>query len=171
MYNNINKDLAIEYDPDILSKIKEIIKESFEKLKSFVKHDKSNFKIYYELDGKFNEIALKLEKYELLNEQLDYFLSISDKILYIIYQNCKDPSFGHCDFALELFDFFIEMWNAKIKLINNFSKKELENYKEFINDFKSKYGSYRHEFYLEIYKSENDFSEKEMYDIHKSLRE
>ena len=76
MYNNINKDLAIEYDPDILSKIKEIIKESFEKLKSFVKHDKSNFKIYYELDGKFNEIALKLEKYELLNEQLDYFLSI-----------------------------------------------------------------------------------------------
>lgn len=113
---------------------------------------------------------MKLENYEIFNEELNYFLSISDKILYIIYQNCKDPSFGHCDFALELFDFFIEMWNAKIKLINNFSKKEFENYEEFKNNFKIRYGSYRHEFYLEIHISNNEFSEEEMYEIHESLR-
>lgn len=167
----MNNSQTIEYDPNIISKIKEILKEGFEKLKSFVKHEKSDFNLYYELDGKFNEIALKLEKYEFLNDQLDYFLSISDKILYIIHQNCEDSNFGHCDFALELFDFFIEIWNAKIELVNNFSEKELEKYEEFKNSFKSRYGSYRHEFYLEVYKSENEFSEDEMYEIHQSLRE
>lgn len=162
---------TIEYDPNIISKIKEIIKESFERLKNFIKYEKSDFKIYYELDEKFNEIALRLEKYEFFNDQLDYFLSISDKILYIIYQNCKDSSFGHCNFTLELFDFFMELWNAKIKLINNFSKKELETYEEFKNSFKLRYGTYRHEFYLKIYKSEKEFSENELYQIHESLRE
>lgn len=170
MYSNRNKSITIEYDPDIISKLKELIKEGFDKLKSFVKREKSDFKVYYELDEKFNEIALKLENYEFLNEELDYFLSISDKILYIIYQNCKDSSFGHYDFALELFDLFIEIWNTKIRLINNFSKKELKKYETFKNNFRSRYGDYRHEFYLKIYESENEFSQKEMYEIHKSLR-
>lgn len=162
---------TIEYDPNIISNIKEMIKEGLERLKNFINQDKNGFEIYHELDKKFNEIALKLEKYEYLNDQLDYFISISDKILYIIHQNCKDSSFGHCDFALELFDLFMEIWNAKIKLINNFSKNELEKYEESENSFKIRYGNYRHEFYLKIYKSNNEFSEDEMYQIHESLRE
>ena len=59
-----------------------------------------------------------------LNDELTYLQLISDEILYIIDQNCKDSYFGHCDFALELFDFFVEIWNAKIRLIENYSKTE-----------------------------------------------
>lgn len=33
---NMNKDIPIEYDPNIISKIKEIIKEGVEKLKTFI---------------------------------------------------------------------------------------------------------------------------------------
>lgn len=172
MYNNINNNIAIEYDPEIISKIKEIIKEGFEKLKSFVKSkNKSSFDIYFELDEKFNDIALRLEKFEFLNEELDYFLSISDKILYIIHSNCINPTFGHCDFALELFNLFKEIWDKKIRLITNYSHLELERYNEFKNSFKIKYGKYRHKFYLEIHKSTGEFSEKEIYKLHESLRE
>ena len=169
---NINKSRSIVYDPDIINKIMKMIQEGFDKLKSFVRIKKQHeFRIYSELDEKFNEIALKLEENTFLNNELNYFLSISDKILYIICQNCEDSSFGHCDFALELFDLFMDIWNAKVKLINDFSKRELEKYKDFENSFKSRYGTYRHEFYLNIYKSTNEFSEPEMYEIHESLRE
>ena len=58
---------------------------------------------------KFNAIALKLEEFEFFNEELNYFLLISEEILYIIYQNCKRIPFGHCNFALELFDFYGNM--------------------------------------------------------------
>lgn len=112
-----------------------------------------------------------LEKCEILYGELDYFLSTSDKILYIIYKNCENKLFGHYDYALEVFDLFIEIWNAKIRLIKHFSKEELEKYEEFKNNFKSRYGDFRHEFYLEIYESGNEFSKKEMYEIHKSLME
>ena len=167
----MSKNQTIDYDSNTISKIKEMIKEGFEKLKNFIKYEKTDLNIYYELDEKFNDIALRLEKYEFFNEQLDYFLSISDKILYIIKQNCIDSSFGHCDFALDLFDLFIEIWNAKIKLIDNFSKRELEKYDAILNNFKSRYRAYRHEFYLKIYKSNSEFSQNEMYEIHESLRQ
>ena len=147
MNTSINTNLSIDYDAIIISKIKEMIKEGLYKLKSFVEVKKqSKFKIYYELEEKFNEIALKLEKYEFLNNELNYFLSISDKILYIVNENCINTSFGHCDFALNLFDVFIELLESKIRLI-------------------------RHDFYNEIYESTGEFSEKELYEIHKSLRE
>ena len=146
------------------------LKESEEQLKTIINSNNPNFDIFFELDNRFNEIALMLEKCEVLQDELDYFLGTSDKILYIIYKNCKNNLFGHYDFALELFDLFIEIWNAKIRLINHFSKEELEKYEEFKNNFKSRYEDYRHEFYLEIYESGNEFSKKEMYEIHKSLR-
>lgn len=172
MNTSINTNLSIDYDAIIISKIKEMIKEGLYKLKSFVEVKKqSKFKIYYELEEKFNEIALKLEKYEFLNNELNYFLSISDKILYIVNENCINTSFGHCDFALNLFDVFIELLESKIRLINNYCSLELKRHKKFIIDFENVYGEIRHDFYNEIYESTGEFSEKELYEIHKSLRE
>lgn len=69
MYSNMSKNLTIDYDPNIISKIKEMIKESFEKLKSFVNVTSSKFDAYYELEEKFNDIANKLEGYEFFNDE------------------------------------------------------------------------------------------------------
>ena len=83
----INQNIPIEYDPEIISKIKEMIKEGLKKLKTIVKVKQSKFEKYYELEEKSNAIALKLEKCEFFNEELDYFLMIAEKILYIIHKN------------------------------------------------------------------------------------
>ena len=172
MNTTIKTDIPIAYDSKIISKIKEMIKEGLYKLKSFVKvKEQPKYEIYYELEHKFNEIALKLEKYEFLNNELNYFLSISDKILYIVQKNCKNTSFGHCDFALYLFDVFIELWESKSRLINNYCETELKRYETYQIHFKNIYGEIRHEFYNEIYESNGEFSEKELYEIHESLRE
>lgn len=172
MNTSINTNISIDYDSEIISKIKEMIKEGLYKLKSFVKVKKqSKFEIYYELEEKFNEIALKLEKYEFLNNELNYFLSISDKIIYIVHKNCIDASFRHCDFALHLFDIFIELLESKIRLINNYCDFELKRHEKFKIHFKDVYGEIRHEFYNEIYESNGKFSDKELYEIHESLRE
>lgn len=95
---------------------------------------------------------------------------ISDEILYIIYQNCEDTSFGHCDFALELYDFFIEIWNEKIKLTKDFSEESLKHEK-LKQNFKKRYHDYRREFYWSVYEYSDDFDEKEMYEFAKSLKE
>ena len=170
--NNMNTDehISIVYDTEIISKIKKMIKEGLDKLKSFVKvKNESKFQIYHEWEDKFNTIAIKLEKYELFNDELDYFLLITDEILYIVYQNCKNNSFGHCEFALELFDFFMEIWDAKIKLAKNFSEKELERHGKLKILFKEKYHTYRREFYWNIYEYSDDFDEDGTYKFAKTL--
>ena len=170
---NVNNttNTPIVYNPEIISKIKEMINEGFNKLKAFVKVKKqSKFEIYCELEEKFNSIALKLEKYDIFNDELDYFLLISDEILYIIHQNCEDNTFGHCEFALELFDFFMEIWNAKIELSENYSKIEIEKYSKLKISFKERYHQYRREFYWNIYEYSEDFDENESYEFAKTLR-
>lgn len=172
MYNNRTTDIIIDYDPNILFKIKEIIKNGFEKLKIAVQSRfNSDFKIYYELDGKFNEIALMLEKYEILHEELDYFLLISDKILYIIKKNCENNSFGHYDFTLDLFDFFMEIWDAKLYLLNNYSTSELENHQNLKEDFNKKYFEFNKKFHREIFQPDENYSEREIYNVMKSMRD
>ena len=172
MYNNITKNHAIDYNPKIISKIREMINEGFYKLKTFVKvKNQSQIKIYEELEDKFEEITLKLEKYEIFNEELDYFLLISEKILYIIHNNCKDSSFGYCDFALELFDFFMDIWNKKIKLINDYSSFRVKEYQNCRDMFKRKYFEYNKKFCMEIYDSDNDFSKEKFYRIMDSMRQ
>lgn len=171
MYKNMNNNITIEYDPDFISKIKEIIKEGFEKLKTLIKtKNKSDFDIYYELDENFNDIALKLEKYEILHEELDYFLLTSDKILYIVYKNCENNSFGHYKFALNLFDFFIEIWDAKLKLLTNFSTSEIEKHEKLKEEFNKKYFEFNKKFHSEIYEPEDTYREKKIYSIMKSMR-
>lgn len=168
----MNTNHAVEYNNNILFKIKKMINEGLEKLKSFINSEnEKKLKKYYELDKKFNQIAVKLEKIGFLNYELNYFLSISDKILYIVHENCKNISFGHCDFALHLFDVFIELLESKIRLINNYSEFELKRYEKFKVHFKKIYSNIRHEFYNEIYESSGEFSENELYNIHESLRE
>lgn len=171
MYSNMIKNQTIDYDSNTISKLKKMIKEGIEKLKSIINIKSSKFDGYYELEEKFNNIANILEKYEIFNDDLTYFLLITDEILYIIYKNCENSSFGHCDFALELFDLFLEIWNAKLKLIKNFSDEELENYEEFKSEFKKIYHEFRREFYWNIYEYSEDFDEKEMYEFAKSLKD
>ena len=168
---NIHKNIPIVYNPEVLDNIKEMIKEGFEKLKNLVNSETPKFNIYDQLKDKFNDIENNLKSYDFLNEELTYLLLISDEILYILNQNCKDSSFGHCDFALELFDFFIEIWNAKIRLIENYSEIELKKHETLKSNFKKRYHTYRREFYWNIYEYSEDFDEKEMYEFAKSLKE
>ena len=170
MYDNMTKNQTIDYDSNFISKIKEMINEGFDKLNSFIKIKSSKFKAYNELEEKFNDIANNLEKYDYFNDELTYFLLISDEILYIIYQNCENTSFGHCDFALELFNFFIEIWNEKIRLTKNYSSKELKKNNIIKLNFKNRYHEYRREFYWNIYEYSDDFDEDEMYEFAKSLK-
>ena len=174
MYNNINKNLAIEYDPDIVSKIKELIKEGFDKLKSFVKIKTdeitgiSNLNFYEELNLQFHEISTKLKELKLCREHY-YFVSIKDHILYIVRQNSLDSTFGHCNFAVELFDFFIEFFKTNLEFYK--STNEIpDEFEKLQKSFKERYWDYRCIFYSDIYQPSGDFTEKEMYKIHEQLR-
>lgn len=169
---NITVNNAFDYNPEILEKIKEMIREGFDKLKSFVKSKlDSRFKKYHELEEKLNNIASKMRNLKSFDSEFAYYRFIKGKILHILYENCKNDSFGHCDFAIELFDFFIDVWNAKIRLNGNYSKGELEIYEKRQIEFKKRYHGYRRKFYCDIYEPSGEFSEEEMYEIHKSLRE
>ncbi len=175
MYNNINPNHAIEYDPDIIFKIKEMIKDGFDKLKSFVKsnNEKStkipNFNFFNELNQQFGEISIKLKESKLCVEY-NYFLSIQDYVLYIVHQNSIDSSFGHCNFTLELLDFFMELFKTNVNFYKSSLKIENEDFKIIQTKFKEQYWEYRSHFYCDIYQSNGDFTDEEMYEIHKSLR-
>lgn len=168
---NINaaENHAIAYDENIITKIKEMIESGLNKLKFLVKSEnKIKFKIYYEIDKKFNSIAKKLEKYDFLSNEFKYFISISSKIKYIIYKNCKNDSFGHFDYALELFELYDEILDAKIELIHN---SNFEKYEKMQVNFRNVYWEYEREFYLNIHVSNGDFTQEEIYRIHENLRE
>ncbi len=62
-----------------------------------------------------------------------------------MHQNCTDGSFGHCDFALELFDFFNQVGYARI------SSKSQDEYECFQKEFKQRQFEYKCRFYSEIY--------------------
>jgi len=141
---NIHKNIPIVYEPEILNKIKEMIKEGFDKLNSFVKakiNEKNikapNFEFYNELNLKFDEISFKLKELKLCDE-FNYFLSISDYILYIVHQNSIDSTFGHCNFALELLEFFTELFKTNIEFYNSYGKVSTNEFKTMQKNFKRK---------------------------------
>ena len=164
----MNNNVTIEYDENIICKLKEMIELGLNKLKSFVKSDESKFEVFREMDERFNDIAKNLEKYEFLSNEFNYFLSISSKILYVIHRNCENHSFGHCEYAVELFDFFIEIWDVKIQFIH--SKITFRGYDEIQKEFEKRYWEYEREFYLHVHESDEGYCEEEIYDIHKKLR-
>lgn len=72
MYDNVNNNQTIEYDPKIISKIKEMIKEGFEKLKNLVITMKnSDYDIYYEVKRVLNKISNKLINIDLLKTNIN----------------------------------------------------------------------------------------------------
>lgn len=166
---------TIDYDSKIIPKIKEMINEGFDKLKSLAKVESKkitknpNFKLYEELEKKFDEISFKLKELKLCNEYI-YFLLISDYILYIVHRNSIDSNFGHCDLAIELLDFFMEIFTTNVNFYNNSLKITDEEFETLKIHFKKQYWKYRSQFYCDIYQPTGDFSEEEMYEIHKSLR-
>lgn len=84
---HITESPNIVYDSEIINNMKEILNEEYEKLKSFDNIESS--KLYSELEEKFNDIANNLETCEFFYDELEYFLLITDQILYITYQNCS----------------------------------------------------------------------------------
>lgn len=171
MNNAINNHSIFAYDDTLIEKIRQILQQGLEKLKAFVKTRKeSKFTVYDELDEKFNEIAQKLEKCEILNDEFNYFLAISDKILYIVKKNCEDPSFDHCEFALELFDFFKELWDQKIELLNDFSDEKLKSYEIQQTTLKRRYFELNKRFHRGIYVPNSHYSEKEISSVMKQMR-
>ena len=176
MNTTINNNIPITFESEIISKIKKMITEGLDKLKSFVKiklDDKTtnsqNFEFYNELDSKFDEISFRLKELKLCKEY-NYFLSISDYILYIVHQNSINPNFGHCDFALELLDFFMELFKTNLKFYNTPSEVFTDKFESTQKKFKETYWNYRYLFYCDIYEPSGEFSESEMYNIHKHLR-
>ena len=161
-----------KYDSIIEFKLKESLKllKTFSKLKYNIKITRIiNLMFYNELDKNFDDISLKLKELKLCDEY-NYFLSISDYILYIVHQNSTDSKFGHYNFPVELLDFFMELFKASM----NFYKSSTTNNEEFTTmqaQFEEQYWKYRSQFYCEIYQPTGDFTEEEMYEIHKSLRD
>ena len=165
MYTNENHNITIEYDENIISRIKEMIEEGWQELKAFVKSKKSSkFEIYRDLDQKFEDIAKNIRNLKFFQNEFNYLLFVRSKILYIIYQNCIDVSFGHIDFALDLFDFFVEIWDSKLNC------KSKDQYDSLQKEFKQKQFKFKREFYWNIYQYSDDFNENEMYEFAKSLR-
>ena len=170
----MNKNQTIEYDPNIISKVKKMIEEGLEKLKSYVKlkNDKKiqNFNFYIELKEQFTTISIKLNELKFCTEY-NYFISIKDYILYIVYQNSIDSTFGHCNFTLELFDFFVELFKTGLKFYNTTIEASSDEFKTLQKNFKERYWDYRCTFYTDIYQPSGDFTEEEMYKIHEHIRE
>lgn len=154
----VNKSPITPYDEDILFKTIEIMEKESNKLKSFIK-SKTNpdLKLYDELDCEFDEIISKLE-YLKLSKERRYFLSIKRMILHIVLKNSSDKDFRHCNFAVELLDFFIEMIKTNVNFYQNPAA---------VNEYERKYRDYRRFYYTNIYIEE--YSDEEIYKILKGL--
>ena len=86
-------------------------------------------------------------------------------ILYIVRKNSYNKDFGHCNFALELLHFFIEMFKTNIDFYQK--STQINNFKE--QECKRKYLDYRRFYYQNIYISE--YSDEKSYKTLKNLKE
>ena len=166
---NTNKNIAIAYNENIISKIFNLMNSSYEKLKNFIKTKELNVKFYYELNERFNDIALKLEKL-MLYEELGYFLALTRYISYIIKKNIDDEKFGHCDFALELLNFFIELFQTNLNFYKVIDKTSINEFNNTQEKLKMRYWQYRRKFYLNIYDPADNLCEDEIIKIMESMR-
>lgn len=174
----MNQNITV-VDESIISKIREMIEAGWIKLKSFVnskidenQKNKSNHNLefYHDLRKNFNNIASKLEELELYDE-LRYFLSISHFIKYIIYRNSLDSSFGHCQFAIDVLKFFIELFKFNLDFYTNSIEISDEEFKHIQREIKQTHWEYRREFYWNIYEPDDDYVEEKFYYYAKSLKE
>lgn len=162
---------TIEYDKNIILKLKEMIENGLKKLKSFVKFNKKgNLDFYNDLKERFNNIASKLKELELWDE-LKYFISISHYVEYIVYQNSLDSSFGYCSFAIELLNFYLDYIKVNFDYYLNLSIMNIKEFNEFQKGIKRKHRIYRRKFFEEIYQLSGEYTLDELYKMHESLRE
>ena len=170
MNTTTNNTISIIYDENIITKIKKMIEKGLNKLESIVKSKiRPNLNFYYKLECEFDEIASKLEDLKLCEERR-YFLSIADMILYIVYENSHDSHFGHCNFALEVFNFFINLFKGNIQFYVE-SEFDERGFITHQNNYQQKYYEYRTLFYQGIYDSSDNYSENEVYEFLKSLKD
>lgn len=168
---HINKNSPTDFDDCIVQKINEIMENGLDKLESFIKSKTTpNLTYYNELDQKFDEIVLKLEELELWEERR-YFLAITDMVLYIVQKNSIEKDFGHYDFAIELLNFFIEIFKTNISFYKNESELSEKDFKNHQRDYKNRYHNYRTIFYQKIYEPSGRYSDEELYEFLKSLKE
>lgn len=166
MYSSQNTIITISYDEEIISKLKEMLEEGGQKLKSFVKakkeilHSNQNLDFYNDLKDEFKNIALKLKELNLF-EELRYFLSVSHMINYIVYKNSIDSSFGYCGFAVELLEFYLDMFQTNV----DGHEFDVES------QSKRKYCQYARKFYWDICNPDDDFATEEMHEFGKNLME
>lgn len=168
-----NNNIILECNWHRISEIEEFSNEGFDKLKSSIEKSSTaknpNFELYDKLNQTFYEISIKLKELKLCTEHY-YFVSIKDYILYIVRQNSVDSTFGHCNFALELLDFFMELFKSNLKFYKTGIKRP-DEFKRLQKKFKERYWDYRCIFYSDIYQPSGDFTEEEMYEIHEHLRD
>ncbi|SEL20852.1 hypothetical protein SAMN05216439_0158 [Methanobrevibacter gottschalkii] len=167
---NTTKNQSIVYDEKTIFKVKEMIVAGLNKLKLFKCKKSGNLDFYNDLKETFTEIALNLKELKLWNE-LDYFLSISLYIEYIVYKNSIDSSFGHCSFAIELLNFYINLIKTSSDYYLNLTEMSIKDFGIYQNETKTRYRQYRRKFHTDVYVLSGDFTEDQMYEIHASLRE
>lgn len=140
----------------VLSEINEMIIGLIDYLKnSYLSHEKPDS----DFAGKLNEISDKLNELDLIVD-LKYFLSISHMLKYIVYDT---SSSDYYDFAVELLEFFRELFKTNMNHYDEFQKIQ--------NDYKMRHLEFKREFYLNIYDDDGTFNQEEMYALAKSLDE
>lgn len=132
---NTTKNQSIVYDEKTIFKVKEMIAAGLNKLKLFKCKKLGNLDFYNDLKETFTEIALNLKELKLWNE-LDYFLSISLYIEYIVYKNSIDSSFGHCSFAIELLNFYINLIKTNSDYYLNLTGMSIKDFGIYQNETK-----------------------------------
>lgn len=78
----------------------------------------------------------KLEELELWEERR-YFLAVEDMVLYIVHKNSLDPHFGHCNFAVEQLNFYVELLKANLGFYTNNVPVDDEKFKIHRNPIKT----------------------------------
>lgn len=161
---------SYDYDTEFINNILEKIKNSVITIKNFIHPKKNVFEFYFKILNELNDISNMLKEYKILNYELKSFLRIKNKILNIVYNNCKDSSFGHCNFAIVLLEKFNELLNNKLYLLHDFTDDNLEEYNNYYKNYHDEMRNLDKIFYLDIFKPINDFfNEDNVYQIMKSL--
>lgn len=171
----MNQDRTIVFDTELIFKLTELIEDGWKKLKLFVlskskeKNVDSNLDFFNYLKKSFKEISFKLKELKLC-EELRYFLSISNFVEYIVYQNSLDNTFGHCQFALDVLKFFLELFKTNLDFYAHPNKYPDDEFDLIQNEIKAKHHEYRREFYWSINEPAVGYDEEKMYAYAKSLR-
>ena len=154
-----------------IPRILETLENTTYEIKNFFKPKTNQFEFYYHIDEDFDEIADLLEIYEVLDNEFSEFLGVKRKVLNIIYNNCRNPAFGHLDFAVNMLDDFSVLLEAKIKLLDNFTADNQNEYNEIYLKYKNSMMDTDKEFHLNIFKPMHDvFTPQRVYEIMKECK-